>query len=105
MLFVKFMMAPTVAVPPRGAIKDGKDQHTGAAAASPLRATEIQAVATTGSVVVLAPNTASPTHIPASNTVLRTRVSSIPREISRSISHPPTTRSDTDAQAHGMAAK
>src|SRR4051794_28441737 len=69
-LFAKFMMLPTVPTPPRGAISDGNDQLTGAAAPSPLRATEIHAIASTGSVVVVAPKTASPPHIPTTSTVL-----------------------------------
>src|SRR5579863_1048073 len=56
-LLAKFIMLPTVPTPPRGAISDGKDQPTGAAAASPLSATEIQTIASTGSVVVVAPKT------------------------------------------------
>src|ERR1700730_1776848 len=58
MLFKKFMIPPIVPVPPRGAIKDGIDQPTGAAAANPLSAIEIQRIATTASVVNVAPNTA-----------------------------------------------
>ena len=64
MLFKKFMIPPMVAVPPRGAIKDGIDQPTGAAAASPLSATEIQRIAQIGSVVNVAPNTATPSSMP-----------------------------------------
>src|SRR5487761_565372 len=104
MLLAKFMIPPTVPVPPLGAINEGSDQPTGAAAASPVRASEIQATATTGRVVVVAPNTARPTNIPTRNTVLRTRVSSRPPATRRSTSQPPTTRSDTEAQAHGIAA-
>ena len=36
-LFKKFMMPPMVPVPPRGAISDGIDQPTGAAAAKPAQ--------------------------------------------------------------------
>jgi hypothetical protein len=75
MLFKKFMIPPIVAVPPRGAIREGIDQPTGAAAASPLSATEIQRIAHTGSVVNMAPNTARPSRMPSTNTVLRAGVS------------------------------
>jgi hypothetical protein len=43
MLFKRFVIPPMVAVPPRGAIKDGIDQAT--AAASPLSAIESQKIA------------------------------------------------------------
>ena len=75
------MMPLMVPVPPRGAISDGIDQPTGAAAASPLSATEIQTIAQTGSVVTVAPNTARPSSMPVTSTVLRTGVSSYPRAI------------------------
>ena len=58
------MMPPIVPVPPRGAISDGIDQPTGAAAARPLSAMEIQTIAQTGSVVMVAPNTARPSSMP-----------------------------------------
>ena len=41
-------MPPMVPVPPRGAISEGIDHPTGAAAASPLSAIEIQKIAQTG---------------------------------------------------------
>jgi hypothetical protein len=71
MLFPKFMTPPIVAVPPRGAIKDGIDQPSGAAAASPLSAAEMQRIAQTGSVVNVEPNTARSSSMPSTSTVLR----------------------------------
>ena len=79
MLLAKFMMPPMVPVPPFGAISEGIDQPTGAAADSPLRATEIHEIAHTGLVVWVAPNTARPTSMPQISTVLRTRDSFMPR--------------------------
>ena len=63
------MIPPMVPVPPRGAISDGIDQPTGAAAARPLSATEIQTTAQTGLVVKVAPNTASSSSMPSTSTV------------------------------------
>src|SRR5260370_425659 len=93
MLFKKFMIPPIVPALPRGAISDGMDQATGAAAAKPLNAIEIQKMAQTGLVLSVAPNTASPNNMPRTRTDLRTSVSSYPRVTRRSISHPPTMRS------------
>src|SRR5260370_1987720 len=59
-LLTKFMMPPTVAAPPFGAISDGIDQPTGAAAASPARASEIHPIASTGLVVNAAPKYRQP---------------------------------------------
>ena len=70
------MMPPMLPVPPRGAISDGIDHPTGAAAAKPESAIEIQKIAQPGLSVVVAPNTASPRTIPVTSTVLRTTVSS-----------------------------
>jgi hypothetical protein len=68
MLFKRFVIPPMVAVPLRGAIEDGIDQPT-AAAASPLNVIEIQKIAQTGSVVNVAPNTARPSSMPKTSTV------------------------------------
>src|ERR1700739_668385 len=103
MLFRKFIIPPMVPVPPRGAISDGIDQPTGDAAASPLSATEIQTIAQTGSVVTVAPNTARPSSIPTTSTVLSTGVSSQPRGARWSTSQPPTPRPATVAQIQGIA--
>ena len=75
-LLQKLTMPPIVPVPPRGAINDTMDDPTGAAADSPVSAMLIQVMAQTGSVVVTAPKTVSPSSIPATSTVLRTFVSS-----------------------------
>ena len=99
------MMPPMEPVAPRGAISDGMDQPTGAAAARPLSAIEIQTTAQPGLVVSVAPKTARPSNIPTTSTVLRTSVSSRPRVMRRSISQPPTTRSATVAQPQGIVAK
>jgi hypothetical protein len=74
MLLEKFMMPPTAPTPALGATRDGRDQATGAAAASPVNANEIHASAMAGRLVVVAPNTASAVHNPVINTALRTRV-------------------------------
>ena len=70
------MTPPMAPVPPRGAISEGIDHPTGAAAASPESAIEIQKIAHTGLSVVVAPNTARPRTMPPTSTVLRTSVSS-----------------------------
>jgi hypothetical protein len=75
MLFKKFMIPPMVAVPPRGAIKDGIDQPTGAVAASPLNTTEIRTIAQTVSVVKVAPNTAKPISVDVVWQGVRDRIS------------------------------
>src|SRR5271165_7152373 len=103
-LLAKFITPPIVPVPPRGAINDGIDQPTGAAAASPESAIVIQTIAQTGLVVQVAPNTARPRTMPPTSTVLRVAVSSYPLARRWSISQPPTTRSETVAKAHGIAA-
>src|SRR6185312_9244651 len=105
MLLEKFMMPPTAPTPALGATSEGRDQATGAAAASPVKASDIHASAIAGRLVVVAPNTARAVHNPVINTVLRTRVWSYPLRIRASISQPPTSRSDSEAQAHGMAAR
>ena len=75
-LLKKFMIPPIVPVPPLGAMSDGIDQPTGAAAARPLSAMVIQKIAHTGLVVIVAPNTARPRIMPPTSTVLRVFVSS-----------------------------
>src|SRR5579871_3688211 len=73
-LLRKFITPPMDPVPPRGAISEGIDQPTGAAAASPLSAIDIQTMAQTGLVVAVAPKTARPRIIPPTRTDLRTLV-------------------------------
>src|ERR1019366_4003833 len=102
-LTAKFMMPPTAPTPPFGATRDGSDQPTGAAAARPAREMEIQKIAHAGLAVIVAPTTAKPSSIPATRTVLRTRVSSAPRAIRASSSHPPPARSVRVATAQGVA--
>ena len=75
-LLKKFITPPIVPVPPRGAISDRIDQPTGAAAARPLSAIVIQTIAHTALVVIVAPNTARPSTMPPTSTVLRAAVSS-----------------------------
>jgi hypothetical protein len=86
-----------------GAISAGIDQPMGADTESPASATVIQTIATLGSVVRVAPMTVSPSSIPATRIVLRTRVGSSPRRISASTRNPPTARSATAATSHGTA--
>jgi hypothetical protein len=52
MLFKRFMSPPMVAVPPRGAIKDGIDQAT--AAASPLSPIESRKITRCGASLIRA---------------------------------------------------
>src|SRR5665213_216112 len=96
--FMRLLNEPT---PPFGAISEGSDQQTGAAEASPPRAIEIHRIAQFGSVVRVAPNTASPSTMPPVSTVLRTRDSSWPRAIRRSMSQPPINRSLIVATVQG----
>ncbi len=103
-LLHKLTMPPIVPVPPRGAISDTSEEPTGAEAASPARETEIQTTAQPGSVVNIAPNTASPSSIPPTSTVLRACVSSYPARDQVSTSQPPTSRSEMVANTHGIAA-
>lgn len=70
-LLTKFMMPPIVPTPPLGTMRDGKDQPTGAAAARPPSAIEIQTIAHMGLVVSVAPNTARPSTMPETSTVLK----------------------------------
>src|SRR5271167_2135035 len=59
-LAMKFMMPATRAVLPGGAINPGIDHPTGADAANPHSAIDIQKIATRGLSVRVAPATASP---------------------------------------------
>ena len=93
-------------MPPFGAISEGIDQPTGAAADRPLRATEIHRIAHTGLVVWVAPNTARPTSMPQISTVLRTRDSFRPLD-DQMIDQPAADDQigDRREQIHGMVEK
>src|SRR5450432_2937292 len=101
-LFMQFIMLPTDAVAPRGAINPGIDQPTGAAAERPEIDSDIQRMAQDGSRVSIAPNTVSPTSMPPISTDLRTRFARYPRRISRSTHQPPTKISAAVAHSQGI---
>ena len=77
----------------RGAISDGTDHPTGAAADSPPMETLIQKSACAGRVRLAAPRIPSPSVVPPISTVRRTRSAFHPRRISASTSQPPINRS------------
>src|SRR3979411_1952836 len=79
--FPKLSMPPSVPTLPAGAISEGMDQHTGAAAASPPSEMLIQKIAEIGACRAPAPKKRTPKEVPAPKTVWRTREESKPRWI------------------------
>src|SRR5215469_4331154 len=77
----KFIIPATRAVLPGGAMRAGIDHPTGADAPSPQSATEIQKIAICGSLVRVAPATASASTNPPTRMVRRTRFESWPERI------------------------
>ena len=96
----KFTMPPTVPTLPRGAIIDGTDHPTGAAAARPPMEMLIQISARVAVWACAAPRMPSPNAVPQTMIALRTRLASHPRWIRKSASHPPL-RSVAVANSHG----
>jgi len=97
----KFEIAPTVPTLSLGAIRDGTDHPTGAAAESPAIEMVIQNNAAVAVRACYAPTIASPIAVPPINTDCRTRTAFHPRCISASTSHPPTIKSVAVAISHG----
>src|SRR3984893_11611024 len=95
-------MPPSVPTLPAGAISEGMDQHTGAAAASPPSEMLIQKIAEIGVCAWTAPKMPSPKEVPATKTVWRTREESKPRWINLFTTPPPIQKSVRAANNHGM---
>src|SRR5215471_20082115 len=97
----KFMIPPKVPTLSRGAISDGTDQHTGAAADSPPIATLIHVTAPEVLCAYITPSMPRPNDVPAIRIVCRTREASRPRCTSLSTNQPPTSMSAHAATSHG----
>src|SRR5215470_15801686 len=100
---LKFIMPPTVPTLSRGAIKPGIDQPTGAAIERPVMESVIQKRADGAACEYATPKIPSPSAVPPTRMVRRTRVAFQPRWISESTSQPPTISSATVALNHGTA--
>src|ERR1700744_1253991 len=97
----KFMIPPTLPTHPRGAISDGIDHPTGAAAERPLIEMLIQNRACPALCACAAPRMPSPKAVPPTSTTFRTRLEFHPLGTRKSTSHPPTISSTTVAESHG----
>src|SRR3954463_10240561 len=97
----KLLIPPTRPTLSRGAISDGMDHPTGAAAASPPIDTLIQNSAAVALCARAAPKMPRPRIVPPTNTVCRTMLASQPRRINASTNHPPKTTSVNVAHNHG----
>src|SRR3954447_18154576 len=100
--FPKFRIPPTFPVQLRGAIREGIDQPTGAAAARPPREILSQNTAVQAVRAKATPPTAKPRVVPPIRIDLRTRDSGWPRRTRKSTSHPPTRKSVNVANSQGI---
>src|SRR5271154_7287754 len=97
----KFMIPPSVPTLSRGAIRDGIDQATGAAADNPPIAMVIQTSALSADRAYAAPNIPKPSAVPAMRMACLTCDASFPRCTNLSTSQPPTRRSVKVAKSQG----
>src|SRR5580658_10210858 len=97
----KFIIPPTVPTLSRGAISDGTDQATGAAADNPPIARLIQMRAVVALCAYAAPSIPKPRVVPPMRIAWRTREASRPRWTNLSTSQPPIRTSVIVAMIHG----
>src|SRR6202022_2187301 len=92
---------PSLPTLPAGAINDGIDQPTGAAAERPPMEIVIQNIADAGVLASAAPKIPTPSEVPTTSTIWRTREESKPRSINSFTIHPPIIKSVSAANIHG----